>query len=1558
MKKLTITMLLCLVCMISATADPITREQARQKAQAFLLKQNDSRQLKAVTSARRLAPKKNGVGTDPYYVFERDNAEGFVIVSGDDQTIDVLGYTDSGTFDYEQLPPQLQGLLENYARQIAAIQAGAPVQKLPANHPKVEQFLFCKWSQGDPYNQLCPLDGGSRSVTGCVATAMAQILYYNREKSVTETTADIPGFTTYTKQISVPGIAAGAPIDWDNMKDTYSSASDRQKQAVAQLMLYCGVSVQMDYTNSSSGAQIYMVADACKKYFGYGNSVKFINEFSSEDEIDQLVYTELAAGRPVYLGGYTGDWSMGHAFLTCGYENQRYYINWGWGGQSDGFYYLTNLTPGDGQGIGGSDDGYSTGRSIIIGFEPENFGEKAMSFSDTAVKKICLAKWDADGDGKLTYNEAAAVTDLGDAFKGNTTIKKFPELYYFTSLTTLTDDAFNGCVNLNSLRLPKALKTIGARAFMDCRKLPQINLPTGINAIGENAFAGCILLSELELSSELTVIEKGLFKNCSGLTNFNLPINVNSIGDEAFASCTKLNSFTINTYHPEDIQLGNAVFDNVNLSKATLHVMQGTKSFFETADQWKDFGIVVQTRDISGGQFTTLEAGNTYYLYNIGTGRYLTKGEAYKTQAVVGSEPMRFKAVHPSSKPEGVYYFTSPDTGKDGKYLFRTSTDSNVGKGVKAVFVDGTALTNGYWSVQQVGDLIYTIQVPSTESTYVEGEFLGVQTDHASEAAAPTYGAYYDVDYATHQKNCQWQLVLYDEARTELYNEAVTLEKLISTAKKRNVKYAEEQAVFDNLDSKIEELQAAQSSLRKKLKFIDFSNKNIRNKMIELFDGDIDGELSYKEASDVTDFGWMYYFLDDKTIVTFDELQYFTHAQSIPGNFLQGCINLESVIVPEGVEKIYYYAFKGCKKLKSINIPEYVNVIGEEAFEGCSALREVTISNPNPANIALENNIFKNVPLDKCTLYVPFGSKALYEENPVFNQFGSIVEIRTGHTTPTFSPIITDKRGYIYHIGTRQMVSMGEAYGTQSIVAQKGRLYQWKHTDKMGENVYYLMDNATEKVIFRTSTDTNVGDGVKACFGDGNLSDKAYWKVVSVDSNIYTLQVPESDASYVENEYVGINENHKSNVASPTHGLYWDVENVSINTEWAFVTEEDYKNAQATDDIVAKLKKSLATAKAKEIDVTEEQAVYDNPQSTLTELTDAFDSVRAKLHTITFSDTKVQAICLENWDADGDDELTYEEAQAVTNISDVFTGSGIETFEEFKYFTSVTEIPENAFRNASDLKILYLPASVKKIGDYAFSGCTELLDYVILNDTEVIPCGSCGILPKSTLFLPKNILAAYEADEVWTEKVKRMTEYTGKPVVTAEATRIYGRTYAAISAFVVGAPVIGTPEAECDLIAIGTTPVGTYPMKVSLGTITDPNVELREGVLTITPATLKCSAKSYSREVGQPNPAFEWSISGFRNKESVNVLIKMPTLKCEANINSPAGEYPIVISGGEAQNYVFEYENGILTITDPVGIKSVEADDDNAVLYDMQGRRIDNPKKGLYVKGNKKVVIK
>jgi hypothetical protein len=277
------------------------------------------------------------------------------------------------------------------------------------------------------------------------------------------------------------------------------------------------------------------------------------------------------------------------------------------------------------------------------------------------------------------------------------------------------------------------------------------------------------------------------------------------------------------------------------------------------------------------------------------------------------------------------------------------------------------------------------------------------------------------------------------------------------------------------------------------------------------------------------------------------------------------------------------------------------------------------------------------------------------------------------------------------------MLSMGEAYGTQSIVAQKGRLYQWKHSASMGNGIYYISDNITDKVVFRTNTDTKVGSGVKACFGDGSLSEKAYWQVDSVAPNIYAIHVPASDNNYVANDYLGIDENHQSDVAIPTHGIYWDINGINLNSQWTFVTEDDYKTAQAIDDIVAKLKKNLKAAKAKEIDVIDEQAIYDNPQSTLDELKEALVSVRAKLHFITFQDNKVMTLCLNNWDTDGDGELTFEEAQAVTDIGETFRGADISYFEEFRYFTSLTSIPDNAFRNGMAGTLLTACTNTKQL---------------------------------------------------------------------------------------------------------------------------------------------------------------------------------------------------------------------------------------------------------------------
>jgi hypothetical protein len=334
-------------------------------------------------------------------------------------------------------------------------------------------------------------------------------------------------------------------------------------------------------------------------------------------------------------------------------------------------------------------------------------------------------------------------------------------------------------------------------------------------------------------------------------------------------------------------------------------------------------------------------------------------------------------------------------------------------------------------------------------------------------------------------------------------------------------------------------------------------------------------------------------------------------------------------------------------------------------------------------------------------------------------------------------------------------------------------------------------------------------------------------------------------------------------------------------------------------------------------------------------------------------------LCLNNWDTDGDGELTFEEAQAVTDIGETFRGADISYFEEFRYFTSLTSIPDNAFRNASDLQVLYLPASITEISSSAFTACSKLEFLVILNENEMLPC-NFTLRSQTTYFVPASVLPAYQADESWSGKT--LTEYTGKPVVTAEATRIYGRSIGVIYPKVLGAPVIGTPETECESMAITTLPVGNYPITVSKGTITTPNVELREGVLTITPAPLTITANSYTRHVGEPNPEFELTYKTFRNKETDTVFVVRPVIECDATIDSPAGVYEIRVFGAEAQNYEITYVNGTLTVMEPTGIKSQTSDlrsQDQEEVYDLQGRRVKTQvKKGLYIKRNKKIIVR
>lgn len=302
------------------------------------------------------------------YVFDYNNGQGFMVVSADDLVPALLGYSDDGRFDETQIPEPMKYWLESYASQIEWArehQTTAPMKAVERpQRSAIAPLITTKWNQSAPFNNKCPQVSGTRCVTGCVATAMAQAMKYHNwpeqgEKSYSYTWNN----TTLSMDFST------VTFDWDNMLDTYGSdATDAQKDAVATLMYACGISVDMRYGTGASAAVQSKIATALYTYFGYSKGVYSARrEYYGLIDWENLIYENLRDCGPVVYGGQSND--GGHSFICDGYSRNGYFhINWGWGGMSDGYFLLTALNPTV-QGIGGSTSGYNFSQDAIIGIK-------------------------------------------------------------------------------------------------------------------------------------------------------------------------------------------------------------------------------------------------------------------------------------------------------------------------------------------------------------------------------------------------------------------------------------------------------------------------------------------------------------------------------------------------------------------------------------------------------------------------------------------------------------------------------------------------------------------------------------------------------------------------------------------------------------------------------------------------------------------------------------------------------------------------------------------------------------------------------------------------------------------------------------------------------------------------------------------------------------------------------------------------------------------------------------------------------------------------------------
>ncbi len=468
---------------------------------------------------------------DEFYVFNDEANGGYVVVSGDERMPDVLGYSYDGCFDKNHIPCNMKALLEAYAAQVTHLRAN---QKANVNNAyydaswkTISPMVGCTWGHWTPFNNQCLEIDGHHTASGCVAIAMAQIMYYHRWPQ--QTTDIIPGYTTETLGIEVPETPI-TTIDWDNMLsyyDPYDSQkySEKQADAVATLMRLCNVAVKMDYGLESSGAHMCDADDAFWKYFNYDGSIEdLIGDEFEADEWNQIIYNELSDGRPVMCS------DLGHAFVIDGYDKEGYFhMNFGEHDQviqEDGYFLLTEKAI----------------HEIIIGIQPGNPN------NPHAYAALDNGKMTFYYDTEKASRSGVIFTNVLSCASNNSEIE---ECEFDSSFAHL---------NLRNLK----------SFFANCNNLKSI---TGINHLNTSEvrnmremFSGCSSLKFLDLSSfntEKVTDMYNMFGDCSSLLSLdisNFDTRKVTFMMNMFKRCSSLTSLDVSSFNTENVENMNGLF--------------------------------------------------------------------------------------------------------------------------------------------------------------------------------------------------------------------------------------------------------------------------------------------------------------------------------------------------------------------------------------------------------------------------------------------------------------------------------------------------------------------------------------------------------------------------------------------------------------------------------------------------------------------------------------------------------------------------------------------------------------------------------------------------------------------------------------------------------------------------------------------------------------------------------------------------------------------------------------------------------------------------------------
>ena len=327
-------------------------------------------------------------GNNTYYVFNKGNEEGYLILSADDCMPAVLGVVEGNSFDYDKLPDNMKWWLSQYDISISCYSSNGKkyVSSSKAKKAKkdIEPLLGdIQWNQWAPYNMLCPVMGKMEAPTGCVATAMAQVMgmwqwpkrgYGKNEYQMFAPSYDEEGNYVHG-ELTMARDFTQSKYKWEKILPQYDGyESEEENLAIAQLMYDCGISINMEYKSSGSASDLPEVVNALVKNFSYDKNIRIeYRKFYDDDVWENMLYENLSKGMPLVCSGQDGKtFFEGHAFVCDGYmvDGNLFHFNWGWGGNADGYFFLS------GNGNGDDDEGldeeclYNKAQNAIFNIKP------------------------------------------------------------------------------------------------------------------------------------------------------------------------------------------------------------------------------------------------------------------------------------------------------------------------------------------------------------------------------------------------------------------------------------------------------------------------------------------------------------------------------------------------------------------------------------------------------------------------------------------------------------------------------------------------------------------------------------------------------------------------------------------------------------------------------------------------------------------------------------------------------------------------------------------------------------------------------------------------------------------------------------------------------------------------------------------------------------------------------------------------------------------------------------------------------------------------------------